>query len=651
MELIAKKQNIWRQSSILAFLSALLTGLCYIKFAHLFIDSIYQAAAHPLLNKLITGQSYNTLNTYFNKADALFFRLFFQLIGLSLISYISSFGKKTGTRYALFISLLAIFACLNSQFSSYINPYVINDDVRQHIWWMASFQDPHLFQNDLLTRYAASLQNGGILIIFYCTSFIVDPIVMSKILPLILFTYSAGYLFRLIKHLTNDNFTAAFTTICFLITPVFLHNTVGGHAHTFGFCFLLMFLYYFVTRAFTKASSILILQALTFPIVFVLSTLTFFVSFFFQKRQHPDGRVKSGKMISFIVCFSIALGILTTKFVFFSNPEIGHPVSMAQMKGNPEFYNGARWPLLPVPFVLTEAAKNAKTGIFLFDAARKNHWPKLLRALIDRVKIIHLILIFSALFIVIKNKKLFFPVEFIYLAAASLFMYILAQIFLLKLYAPDRYTAYSLPLITLILFGLIVGKGVGAIKKKHLKTSLIAFIFIFCFAGINLNRDIGLADFTKNKPVFIMASRLPKDALIAAHPYLADGIPTFAKRKVFLKWELSVPLFDKYWNTVKTRTFDFFNAYYSDDPQVIVAFAQKYNIDYILVDETHFDKNYLEKGQFYFEPFNTAIGGKIKKTKKFALNNIDQKAKLYSYKNLFIINPDTLKNKKDDEKF
>jgi hypothetical protein len=33
-------------------------------------------------------------------------------------------------------------------------PFVINDDVRQQIYWMQQWQDPALFRGDFLTDYA-----------------------------------------------------------------------------------------------------------------------------------------------------------------------------------------------------------------------------------------------------------------------------------------------------------------------------------------------------------------------------------------------------------------------------------------------------------------------------------------------------------------
>ena len=125
--------------------------------------------------------------------------------------------------------------------------------------------------------------------------------------------------------------------------------------------------------------------------------------------------------------------------------------------------------------------------------------------------------------------------------------------------------------------------------------------------------------------------------MIAAHPYLADGIPIFAQKKVFINYELSNPWYNEYWKTVKKRTFDFFNAYYSEDPKVIYEFFNENGIDYLVVNKKHFQGKNLTDGKTYFEPFQRYISNLLKKKKHFVLPNMKEQNLLFHKSGITVI--------------
>jgi putative flippase GtrA len=131
-------------------------------------------------------------------------------------------------------------------------------------------------------------------------------------------------------------------------------------------------------------------------------------------------------------------------------------------------------------------------------------------------------------------------------------------------------------------------------------------------------------------------------SLIAAHPYLADNIPLFAQRKVFINDELSLPFFDNYWQVIKKRTYDFFDAYYSDDARSLYDFCHNNGIAYWVVDASHFTGAYLGNRQVYFEPFNQYALDVAASRKGFVLDRIRGKDKLFTKGMLFVINEDVL---------
>ncbi|MDD3471598.1 MAG: hypothetical protein PHS86_02345, partial [Syntrophaceae bacterium] len=93
--------------------------------------------------------------------------------------------------YFLLVIISALFVYIVGHFEAITNPYVINDDVRQQIYWMQRWSDPELFQNDYLTRYAENYVPIGVKSIYYAFSGIINPVQFSKVLTGFLFVVNA----------------------------------------------------------------------------------------------------------------------------------------------------------------------------------------------------------------------------------------------------------------------------------------------------------------------------------------------------------------------------------------------------------------------------------------------------------------------------
>jgi len=176
------------------------------------------------------------------------------------------FSVRQGSRevppgYDLLVIILSAVVVVYGQFSALISAYVINDDVCQHIWWMRTFRDPGLFPQDFLLEYARSLQNFGILGLYWCVSFVMDPVVFTKVLVLILFPLSAWVLFRFVLAWTKDAFAALLTAAVWMVTPVYMQHMTGGHAHVFGYPLMILFLYAYMVQKYYMAAGVLIAAA------------------------------------------------------------------------------------------------------------------------------------------------------------------------------------------------------------------------------------------------------------------------------------------------------------------------------------------------------------------------------------------------------
>ncbi|HZE20762.1 MAG TPA: hypothetical protein VE082_01800, partial [Desulfobaccales bacterium] len=67
---------------------------------------------------------------------------------------------------ALISGLIFVWA----HFQGLTNPFIINDDVRQQIYWMQQWQDPSLFRGDFLTAYARHYVPWGVKAFYWLAS-------------------------------------------------------------------------------------------------------------------------------------------------------------------------------------------------------------------------------------------------------------------------------------------------------------------------------------------------------------------------------------------------------------------------------------------------------------------------------------------------
>ncbi|MFH1360501.1 MAG: hypothetical protein ABIJ41_05635 [Candidatus Omnitrophota bacterium] len=359
-------------------------------------------------------------------------------------------------------------------------------------------------------------------------------------------------------------------------------------------------------------------------------------------RVSPSERIPRGLkyfLLSIVICGLI----LGPKHLLSYDLQIGKAFTKKEMLHQPEFYRGiGRWnhglPIAPLHF---EVEKNTEEGNIFFLSISK-YSQKLSKPL--RTFGFWLILLAMIFFVAWEafKKRICFPAALWFLLLSSVLMYKLADIFLFKLYVPNRYIAYPVPIISLLLFSVTLGQLMTKIKTDHLKRICQVLVIFLLLASFHIDRGSYLIDESANQDLYHYLNTLPRNVMIAAHPLLADNIPLYAQRKVFVNDETAVPLFDKYWNTIKKRLFIFFDLYYADNPLLTYKYCLDHHIDYLVVREGDFEKDFLKRGSFYFYPFNPFIQRLVRMRETFALRDIPKEYRLFEKNNIFVISKDAL---------
>ena len=126
--------------------------------------------------------------------------------------------------------IFALLATLYVQSPSLVDPYRIDDDLRQY-FWMARFRDPDVFPNDYIVHeikrvhvinvlgldLICQFESMGFGLLYQFASFLIPPLAFNKILPFILMAVCAVYLFALGRLLIGSDHLAFFLVLLFVL--------------------------------------------------------------------------------------------------------------------------------------------------------------------------------------------------------------------------------------------------------------------------------------------------------------------------------------------------------------------------------------------------------------------------------------------------
>jgi len=530
------------------------------------------------------------------------------------------------------LAALAAALAVYSQWPALVLPYVHNNDASQQSYWFAQFRDPGLFPGDLLTKFAKHFVPPGYVIFYRGVSFFADPFWVSKWMPVILFPVSVLGLYFLTRVMGGGWMGGSLASVVFMITPFYIKKMSGGLPRAFAFPLLAWFLVFLCEKKYARMTGIWVAQCFFYPMIFAVSLLTYGMTLLrFQSRRPwldvsgwPRREALAGGLLGILLVAGACCQSV--------DPEIGRLVTYRDMEGQAEYYLAGRTAILPVPPVLMQVAAEAAPAVLKKIAFYRYARPG------KKIWLPAFFMIFDAW--LMARRQLMFSREILSLAVSSLILYVLADIFLIRMYVPDRYLQYSVKLGVLVLLGIAAGQMIRSVFRSSALRGPAAGVLFSLLLVPNFQSIQGMGLEMPGPAVRRMCEYLrtyPKDVLIAAHPHEADDILLLSQRKVWVNYELSNTLYDRYWATVKKRIFDFFDAYYAQDLGEVLEFMEKNDVDLFVVRRRHFRKFFLREGKFYFRPFRDHVRRSIRRQKRFALMEIPPQQILYEDRNYFIV--------------
>ena len=450
-------------------------------------------------------------------------------------------------------------------FDIFSNRYLINDDVRQQIFWMERWRDPQLFQNDFLTNYAETYVPVGVKLIYRTASLWFDPLVFSNILTATLFALTAGLWF-VWGRVFGDDLTAFLLVVVYFLFTGFQYQMNGGISRSFVFPLMILYLLFISQGKLFLSGLVLFVQPFFNPYVFLLCLFThgliMLVKFgpALASRAFPTFSnllgvtnpeelqeqtalqiLKNLLVLNAPVFLAIAF---TVASVAWYQSSTGHLISWREMVGKSEYSELGRYQLYPIPSFFHELIRP-----WIFNLSFPYWGP--IAGWIMAFCVVG-VFFYAALNYqpLIKWRELN---GLLLLIAASFLLYILARLLLVKLFVPRRYITYTFNLVYCIGFAVAIRIILEKMKlsKLNLYALLIALLAFACIKG----RHVEIFDYSGDSNLYKFIQTTPKNALIAGWPEVMDNVMTFGERPAYVTYKLSHTWVEPYWNEIKRRNF------------------------------------------------------------------------------------------------
>jgi hypothetical protein len=535
----------------------------------------------------------------------------------------------TGFLASLLYAAICTILALRQAFHA---PYVLADDVRQHVFWMFRFNDPSLFPHDLIADYFQSLAPLGYRSMYEMLSAIgLNPLLASKLIPAVLGMVAVGYCYGLAMQVLRAPGAAFLACVLFAQSLWMNTDLCSGTPRSFLYPLALAFLYYAVRRSRIGVLVTIVLQALFFPpIVFISIGVLILGLLHWSKWRFHFSKDRSDYILCAIALFA---GLLAMVPYIISSSKFAPTVSVEAARKMVEFSPSGR--------------------IAFFDANLWNYWIKGNAGLHfpSRPTYLWFTFLLPVLFL--------FPARFALtksiaagvrplpqLALASLGMFFAAHVLLFRLYLPDRYTQHTLRIILSVAGGIVIMVLVdallrlaenGALQKRRAQTAC-ALALALALAATTVCYPFFLHQFpnagyvTGEYPdLYRFFSSQPKTSLIASLSDEANNLPTYCNRSILIGSECAVPFHPAYYEFIQRRGFELMAAQYSDSLPLVQKFIRDNNVDFLLVERDAFSPHYVSGNHLVkqFVKIRDGISNRLQKGCIPVLTKLDKRCTVF----------------------
>jgi len=512
--------------------------------------------------------------------------------------------KPSKTQVTVWLGIsLAIALCysLMALHDAFQAPFVIQDDARQHVFWMQRFIDPELFPNDLIADYFQTVAPAGYRSVYQIAAWLgIPPILFHKLLPVALNLGTAVYCFSVCLRLFPVPSAACVASVLLGQGLGLTDAVVSATPKAFVYVLMLAFMDAVLRRNAWLAMGAIALQGLFYPQLVFLSSgvlvlrLVHWDKGRFRLKLEKSDRtlIVGGLIIAFLILLPYALqsnefGPTITASEARELPEFSTPRSRARffydddpatfwLKGR----SGLRFATALTP--VTNAL-----GLLLPLLMVRSQWFSLAKALQPNLILLPQLLV------------------------SSLFWFGVSHAVLFRLHLPSRYTQHSIRIVLTLAAAIalvIIIDGLlkwGTHATQQQRSKKVRASIAIGLTGLLIGLIVGYPWLVDTFPIttyqvgrradlYAYVRSQPKDILIASLSDEANNIPSFAQRSILVAQEYAIPYHQGYYADFRQRLNDVAQAQYSSDITVVQSVIQQYGITHWLLDRNAFDPNYID---------------------------------------------------------
>jgi len=203
---------------------------------------------------------------------------------------------------------------------------------------------------------------------------------------------------------------------------------------------------------------------------------------------------------------------------------------------------------------------------------------------------------------------------------ASAIGYLLADLFFLRLYIPNRYTRYSMAVLLALWNARNCDLILARVKLPAMRIALVAALVAVAGLSYGVERD-NVADARAVAGVCrFIDDELPAGVLVAGAPRALDNVMVLARRSVLAPYKLAHPWFTRYYDEMRERTRATLRAHFAADAQPLNELHRRWGATHFLADRRHFELARRNE-RVFADPYNDEVYRELGLRRTFYLSS------------------------------
>ena len=550
---------------------------------------------------------------------------------------------KAETRVVFWFALSLTFSAIYSFEAirqAFEGNYVVQDDARQHIFWMQRFLDAELFPGDLIADYFQSVAPLGYSTFYWLFASVgIDPNILSKFLPLVLGLISTGYCFGICLQLLRVP-NAGFISALLLNQNLWMRDDlVSATPAAFVYPLFLSFLYYLLRGSLLPYLMAIALLGLFYPQCVLIAAGIMLLRW---RRE----KVRLGLGLGVVLLILLPYALQESEFGSVITVDQARELFAFSADGWSKFFDGDWW---------NYWICGKRSGILPPEWCRiiRKYSILLLPPQIWMSLLLPILLRYPDRFPLAKRVEKISILPQMLLA--SLGMFAIAHLALFKLHLPNRYTEHSLRIIVALAGGVAFTIVLDALLRQRRRAIAISGTVLLGTALILYPSLLQANDYPfpvtqytvgKEPQLYQFFEAQPQDTLVASIAEEVNNLPSFAHRSILVGGEgYTLAYHVGYYHQIYDRTVELIQAQYSQDLLAVQEFIDHYGVDFWLLERTAFTPDYLINNRWisqYPDAGNEALNA-LKEAVP-ALATLQNRCSVFQTDNLIVLEANCISN-------